>query len=260
MVSSHIRSPQQGSTSSPGTVVVEETPRWIRGYFGDTKIVDSKTAYLVWEGTNSIPYWAFPTQDVIGLVENNHTDAGEEGYRAQWYDLKASSKTISDIGWKIKPDVPGYIQEANNLVVIDTTKVDKWYEDDEQVKGHAAGPYNRIDIRKSSRPVKVVIDGVTVAETNSALFLYENGYVTRYYIDTADIKNKELFHPTSHTSVCPYKGVASYYSATINGKEYENIVWFYPEPIDAVAKLKGHWSFYNEKLDIYVDGEKLLYN
>jgi len=257
---SHIKTPAKRLTSSSSTVVYEETPRWIRGYLGGSKIVDSKRAYLIWEGANFVPYWAFPIQDVVGLVENKHVDGGKYGQRGQWFDLKTSSKVIDNVGWSIKTDTPGSIPNAKDLVALDWNKLDRWLEDEETAIGHPISPYHRVDIRASSRHVKVVLDGVTVAETNNAIFLYETGFITRYYINTIDVKRIDLFHPVSTTSVCPYKGTASYFSATVNGKEYPDLVWTYLEPNAGLEKIKGRWSFYNEKLDIYVDGEKLTYN
>ncbi|KAH8552397.1 hypothetical protein BGW37DRAFT_488864 [Umbelopsis sp. PMI_123] len=259
MVSNN-KTPKTRLPSNVGSVVYEKSPRWIRGYLGDTKIVDSKNTYLIWEGATPYPNWAFPTQDIAGLVKNNHVDGGKEGLRGQWFNVKTGDKTVENFGFVIKNDTPGFIEEANELVVVELSKLDKWLEDDEQVIGHAADPYHRIDARLSSRHVKVVIDGVTIAETQNAVFLYESALITRYYINTIDVKRLDLFRPSTLNTVCPYKGVSSYFSATVNGKDYPNIAWTYFEPFAGLEKITGRWAFYNEKLDIYVDGEKQTYD
>ncbi|CAO3689880.1 unnamed protein product [Umbelopsis vinacea] len=256
-MASHYRSPRIRIVSNPNTVVYEQSPRWIRGYYKDTKVVDSKRAYLVWEGTSLIPFWAFPSSDVAGLVKNDTANGGRDGARDQWFDVKAGDETVKDAGWRFKQDTPGFIPEADDLVVFDFTKLDNWLEDDERAFGHPRSPYNRIDVRASSRHVKVEIDGVTIAETTSALFLYENGHPTRYYINAVDVKSLPLFKPSEYKSACPYKGIASYFSATVNGKEYPNIAWTYLDPVPGIERIQGRWSFWNEKLDIFVDGEHL---
>lgn len=256
----HNKTPKTIRPSNQGVVKFEKSPRWTRGYSGDTKVVDSKQAYLIWEGATGYPFWAFPSQDIAGLVKNDHVDGGKEGLREHWYDVHIKDKKIENIAYTIKSDTPGFIDEAHDLVVVNIPKLDKWLEDDEVAIGHPIDPYHRVDARLSSRHVKVVIDGVTVAETQTAAFLYETGFITRYYIDAIDVKRIDLFRPSTLTTVCPYKGVASYFSATVNGKEYPNIVWTYLNPVDGLQKIRGRWGFYNEKLDIYVDGEKLKYD
>lgn len=255
-MASHHRTPGKRLVSEPKTVVYEESPRWIRGYYNNTIVVDSKKAYLVWEGTNHIPFWAFPIKDIQGLEPNNNKDGGREGIRNQWYDVKVGSETISNFAWTIHKDTPGFIPGAEDVAIVASPKLDHWREDDETIYGHPRSPYARIDVRASSRHVRVDIDGVTVAETKNAIFLYENGLPTRFYINTIDVKRIDLFHPVSLNTICPYKGSASYFSAVVNGKNYENIVWTYLEPFEGLERVKGRWCFYNEKLDIYVDGEK----
>jgi len=59
---------------------------------------------------------------------------------------------------------------------------------------------------------------------------------------------------SDHTSRCPYKGLANYYNVVVNGKEHKNVVWWYKSPIAESAGVFGHVCFYNEKVDIYIDG------
>jgi len=177
--------------------------------------------------------------------------------RGQWYDLKIGNISIKDAGWKFKPESPGFIEEAENLIVFDFTKLDKWLEDEEVVVGHPRSPYSRIDARRSSRHVQVFLDNVLLAETRNATFLYENGHPTRYYIDAIDVKGLQLFSASTYQSACAYKGVASYFNVTIEGKEHANIVWTYLNPDEALTKIQGKWSFWNESVDIFVDGEAI---
>jgi uncharacterized protein (DUF427 family) len=65
----------------------------------------------------------------------------------------------------------------------------------------------------------------------------------------------ELLEPAQSTTRCPYKGIASYWSVKAGGEVFRNIVWSYQDPIPEAPKLKGLLCFFNEKVDLYVDGE-----
>jgi uncharacterized protein (DUF427 family) len=132
--------------------------------------------------------------------------------------------------------------------------MDHWFEEDQEVYVHARDPYTRVDVLPSSRRVRVEIDGVTVADSANASFLFETGLPVRYYFPKTDVR-MDLLSPTDSATHCPYKGTARYWSADINGEVYEDIVWGYDYPVPESQKIAGLMSFYNEKTDIYVDDE-----
>ncbi len=109
-------------------------------------------------------------------------------------------------------------------------------------------------MRPSSREVRVVFNRETVALTRRGLFLFETGLPTRYYIPPEDVREEPLV-PSDRQTHCPYKGVASYYSVEAGGGRVEDLIWYYPEPIPAAGKIKDHLCFFNEKVDLEVDGE-----
>jgi uncharacterized protein (DUF427 family) len=111
-----------------------------------------------------------------------------------------------------------------------------------------------LDILRSSRHVEVFIDGTKVAETHSPTILFETGLPTRYYMPLSDVR-RELLQPSTTESDCPYKGTASYFSLEVDGHSYEDLVWIYRTPVPESQKIAGLVSFYNEKVDLYVDGE-----
>ena len=133
-------------------------------------------------------------------------------------------------------------------------KMNHWYEEDEEVFVHARDPYRRVDCLPSSRHVQVVVDGEIVADSRRGTFLFETGMPTRYYLPIADTR-LELLSASRYISGCPYKGIASYYHLTVNGKRHENMVWYYPDPVHEADRIKGLVCFYNEFADrILVDG------
>lgn len=133
--------------------------------------------------------------------------------------------------------------------------MDQWLEEDTRIYCHPKDPYKRIDILPSSRSIKVALDGVTLAETSSALFLLETTLRTRYYVPPTSVK-WEYLTPSNTRTLCPYKGQAEYYHVNVNGGTYNNLVWYYRYPIPESALIAGYLCFYNEAVDVWVDGVK----
>ena len=132
--------------------------------------------------------------------------------------------------------------------------MNKWLEEDGQVLVHPRDPYHRVDVLQSSRLVKVTVNGEVVAETDRPRILFETGLPPRYYIPLEDVREDVLL-PSDKNTDCPYKGTASYHSVEAGGEIKEALVWYYPSPIPAAAGIKDHLCFYNEKVDLEVDGE-----
>jgi uncharacterized protein (DUF427 family) len=111
-----------------------------------------------------------------------------------------------------------------------------------------------VDILASSRRVRVDIDGVTVAESGQPRILFETGLPPRYYLPLTDVR-MDLLRPSDTQTHCPYKGTASYWSVDAGRGVHENIAWIYRMPLPESQKIAGLACFYNEKVDLYVDGE-----
>jgi uncharacterized protein (DUF427 family) len=148
--------------------------------------------------------------------------------------------------------------ELKKLAPIDGTKGAAHlgrFEEGVPIYCHPKDPYKRIDILQSTRSIKVGIDGVTLAETSNSLFLLETTLRTRYYLPPTSV-NWEYLVPSNTASLCPYKGRAEYYHAKVDDQLYENVVWYYRYPTPESALVAGYLCFYNELVDIWVDGEK----
>ena len=133
-------------------------------------------------------------------------------------------------------------------------ETEAWFEEEEQVFVHPCGPYHRVDVLDSSRHVKVSVNGEVVAETERPKPLFETGLPPRYYIPPEDV-SKVVLIPSDKQTQCPYNGVAPYYSVEAGAGRLENLVWYYPEPLPAAGKIIDHLCFFNEKVDLEVDGE-----
>ena len=87
------------------------------------------------------------------------------------------------------------------------------------------------------------------------MLLFETGLPTRYYLPAQDVR-LDLLEPSESRTQCPYKGVASYHSVNIGGELFRDVVWSYPFPIPECPKIEGLLAFYNERIELYVDGER----
>ena len=98
-------------------------------------------------------------------------------------------------------------------------------------------------------------DNTPLATTTSPIFLLETSLRPRYYLPPTSV-NWSVLSKSDTETFCPYKGRANYYNITVNGKEYKDLVWYYQYPIPESAAIAGHLCFYNEKVDVWVDGVK----
>ena len=230
---------------------IEPTARWIRVKFGGEIIADSKRAQLLIQYPPAgLPSYYFPPDDVRMPIPNERTvDARGRGL----WTLRAGDKVAENAAWSYDDPPPSHAALKGYISFL-WGQMDAWYEEDEEVFVHARDPHSRVDVMASSRHVRVALHGTTLAETTRPFLLFETGLPTRYYIMPDDV-NFAVIEPSHLKTRCPYKGVASYWSATVGGEVAKNVVWSYQDPIAECPKIRGLLAFFNERTDIYVDGE-----
>ncbi len=235
----------------PGELKVEQGEKRIRGYARGELVFDTKRPMLVWE-VPYFPTYYIPEADVVaGLVASGATRRSSRQGDGDFLDIKLNRDSIEGAALRY-PDSP--VEELRRSVRFEWDALDEWLEEDEPVYTHARDPYTRVDILRSSRHVEVFVDGTKVADTHNPTLVFETGLPTRYYIPMSDVR-LEALHPSNSETHCPYKGTATYFSVAVNGKVHEDLVWIYRTPLPESQKIAGLVSFYNEKVDIYVDGE-----
>lgn len=203
----------------------EVSQKRVRVYAGGRLVADSKSPVLVWE----IPYYPtyyLPATDVLATV----TDGGDV--------------VVGDV------TVPGAARRDGDLVRLEFAAMGEWLEEDEPIYVHPRDPYKRVDVLASSRHVEVRIDGETVASSRQPRILFETSLPPRYYLPLSDVR-MDLLRPSATTTSCPYKGTASYWSVG----DHEDVVWIYRTPLPESQKVAGLACFYNEKVDLIIDGE-----
>jgi uncharacterized protein (DUF427 family) len=238
-------------TTTRGQVHTEPSAKRVRAYLGGEVVADTVHTVLVWE----VPYYPayyFPVADVrTDLLEPDggtaHSPSRGDG---QTYTVIAGGRQAPGAAVRYA-DSP--IPELRDLIRLDWDAMDAWFEEDEEVFTHPRDPYTRIDILPSSRHVRIEVDGVTVAESSNPTLLFETGLPVRYYLPKTHVRLDLLTH-TDSESHCPYKGQAEYWSVRTGDTVHEDIAWSYPTPLPESLGVAGHIAFYDEKVDVFVDG------
>jgi uncharacterized protein (DUF427 family) len=110
------------------------------------------------------------------------------------------------------------------------------------------GPDHPIAIEPNPSRVVVTVGGQVIADTRDALTLREASYPPVQYIPRRDVDMTALTRG-EHTTYCPYKGDASYYSIPAGGDRSVNAVWTYETPFEAMTRIRNHVAFYPDRVD-----------
>jgi len=238
-------------------VHVSESPRHVRVFLGGETIADSKHAKLVREA-DVLPIYYFPEN---GVRKDLFTKTGRQAQcpfkgEASYWSIDTGGTRAENATWSYQSPLPDAAGIENHFA-FEWSKMDKWFEEDEEIFVHARDPYKRVDVLPSSRHVRVVIDGHTVADTRRPRLLFETNHPVRYYIPQEDVR-MDLLAPSATQSRCPYKGPAGYWSVKLGEQQFDDMVWGYREPIPECPKIKGLLCFFHERgADIYVDDEEI---
>ncbi len=204
------------------TLRVERSPKRVRVMLDGRYVADSAGPLLVWEKPY-YPTYFFLRGDIDPVVLESQgvyerDDAGLDGYAAlRWAEF------------------------------------DHWFEEDEEVFVHARDPYKRIDILRSSRHVVIELDGVVLADSRRPVLLFETSLRRRIYMPLSDLR-MHLFEPSTTRTRCPYKGEATYWNVRIGATLHRDLVWSYPDPVPESIRIGELACFYDERVDVTVDG------
>jgi uncharacterized protein (DUF427 family) len=227
-------------------IFFEAFPRRLRGYVGDTVVVDTLGARLLHE--TAIPPVAYvPLADVDPALltpTDTITHCPFKGDASYW-TVTAGDRVVADALWAYEEPLPD-AEWLRGYGAFYWNKVDAWYLEDEKVVGHLRDPYHRVDVYASSRPVVVRANGTVIAETSRPQMLFETSLAPRVYIPKEDVK--VALEPSEKQTHCPYKGHASYWSA----EGLPDVAWSYEDPMTESAQVAGHVSFDGKGVEVVV--------
>jgi uncharacterized protein (DUF427 family) len=243
----------------------EPIDKRIRARLGSATVIDTMRALLVWEPRRVVPTYAVPEADLDAEVVPGRPAAEHHGELPQLGDRPVLDPSIpfsvrstegepllvrrdgaeAEAFRAADPDLDGYL-------IVDFDGFDAWYEEDERNVAHPRDPFHRIDIVHGSRHVRVTLGGELIAESGAPYLLFEPPIPPRYYLPREDVR-MDLLAPSSKRTFCAYKGEASYLSLA----EEPDVAWYYPAPLREAAEVIGRVAFFNELVDLEVDGERL---
>ena len=233
---------------------VEPVPRRVRAWLAGETVFDTTRALYVWEWPN-YPQYHIPLADVRPglLVPEDHSQHTARGV-VDLHGLRVGD-THRPRAAKVLRDSP--VDGLSGTVRFEWAAMDAWLEEDERVFVHPRNPYVRVDALRSTRTVRVELDGTVLAESSSPVMVFETGLPTRYYLNRTEINFEDLI-PTGTVTECPYKGTTSgYWSVRVGGSVHPDLAWSYDFPTRQLLPIAGLVAFYNEKVDIFLDGQLL---
>jgi uncharacterized protein (DUF427 family) len=240
----------------PHRLLLTPFPRRVRGELGGETVIDTTGAFLLHE-TGLNPRLYVPLDDVRAdaIERTDHTTfcpfKGEASYRT----VRAGGRVAENALWVYEEPIEASAW-LRGLAGCYLDRLDRWLDEDEEVAGFR-DPYHRVDVRRTSRHVVVRARGEVVADTRGALLLSETSVANRFYVPREDVR-AAVDGPTETTSVCPYKGVASYWTVELgDGTRLADAAWSYPEALGDSGDASGHLSFWGDDVEVVVDGERV---
>ena len=205
-------------------IYVDPSPRRVRAFLGGEAVLDSTRAKML----------------------------HRQGYLCRYFVPR------DDVRWdalgEVKPiEPPEGAPGLDGHVSFEFDAMERWLEEDDEIISHAPDPYHAVDVRNSSRRVRILFNGEPIAESTRAKVIFETSLPPRWYLPREDVLVD--LEPSEIRTTCAYKGHAGYLSAPSLGEEGENIAWYYPDPRHAVEHVRDLVCFFNERVDIELDGE-----
>jgi uncharacterized protein (DUF427 family) len=233
---------------------LEDSPRRVRVVVAGETVAQSSRVKLLHE-TGLMPVYYFPEQDVRAeLLERTEltTHCPFKGDASYW-TIRVGDERREDAVWSYPEPLPEAPPLAGYLAFA-WDAVDEWWEESERIGVHPRDPYHRCDAVRSDRHVVVRVGGEVVAASHRPTVLFETGLPPRFYLPEDDVDLDRLTRTRTETS-CPYKGTTSrYYDVAAGGERVEDLAWVYDDPRDEVAAIAGLIAFFDEKVDVEVDG------
>ena len=195
-----------------GVVYVEPHPRRVQGIVDGVAVIDTEHALLVHRVGHALSY-AFPADEVGALP-------GEP-----------------------EPEAPGFVR-------VPWDAVDAWYEEGRRLVHYPPNPYHRVDCRPTRRRLRVDVAGTTLVDTDDTLILFETALAPKLYVDPALVRT-DLLVLSETSTYCNYKGVATYWTATIGDTVVEDVAWSYEDPLPESAPIKGLLSFEAARVEMF---------
>jgi len=192
-------------------VYVEPHPRRVQALIDGRVVIDTERALLVHRPQRTLAY-AFPVDEV------------------------------GDLPHEPAPEAPGF-------VMVPWDAVDTWLEEGRQLVHYPPNPYPRVDCRPTKRRLRVDLAGTTLVDSDDTVILFETSLAPVLYVAPTLVRT-DLLHRTDTTSYCNYKGVATWWSATVGDTVVDDVAWSYEDPLPESTLIKGYLGFDLTRADV----------
>lgn len=239
----------------PGALLFwDPVPYRVRALLGEQAVVDSRRVHMLHE-TGRLPVWYFPEDDLRRdlLEASAKTTRCPHKGEARYWSVRVGELLAPDAVWAYPEPVEPAAFLAG-FAALEWDAFDEWLVEDEQAFAHPRDPYSRIDVYRTTRRVRVLVDGQVVADSRRARVLYETALPPRYYLPAEDVRT-ELLVPSPTRTRCAYKGSASYWHVEVGGRRHDDLVWTYSDPEHDAEPVRDLLCFFNERVDLELDGE-----
>jgi uncharacterized protein (DUF427 family) len=231
---------------------ITPSPRWVRVRGGAEEIANSRQAKLLsWYGPGMLPTYCIPPSDVRSELFAPSEDAGPIEFLVN-HDVHAGDLVVTG-GAQLFRNPPDRLAELDGYWTFTWDSGLTWFEEALEVHVHARDPLTRVDVLPSERHVRVELDGEVVAESRRPHALFETHLPTRWYLPADNVRS-EMLVPSDTVTRCPYKGTASYWSVQTPEALHRDVAWYYPDPVVECPRIAGLVCFFNEKVDLFIDG------
>ncbi len=237
----------------------QPTAKRVRVCLGGEPVVDTCQAVLVWEPQRVVPTYAVPRAALTAQLVPAGGDSGDDeipGFldpsipftahtcAGTAFDVIAGEETGAAAAYR--PDDP----DLADYVILDFATFE-WREEDDPIVSHPHDPFHRIDIRRSRRHVRVELDGRLLAESSRPMLLFETLLPARFYLPREEVT--AVLDLSRTVTYCAYKGRATYYSLPDGPAD---LAWTYHEPLLDAEPVRDRLCFFDEHVDVFVDGER----
>ncbi len=232
----------------------EHTPRRVSVVVAGETVAVSSRAMLLHE-TGLMPVYYLPEDDVRTdlLAPTDHTTHCPFKGDASYWTIRVGEEERENAAWSYADPLRG-APPLGGYLAFKWEAVDEWWEEAERIGVHPRDPYHRCDVVRSDRHVVVRFEGEVIADSTRPTVLFETGLPPRFYLPQEDVR-MELLKRSDTETACPYKGTTSrYYTVQVDGRRHEDVAWVYDETHAEVHGIEGLIAFYNEHVDLEVDG------
>lgn len=195
-------------------VFIEPHPRRVQAVLNGHKVIDTEAALMVHRRDHPLSY-AFPAAEIRGLPTEP------------------------------VPEKPGYLR-------VPWDAVDSWIEEGRTLVHYPPNPYHRVDCLPTNRSLRVSVGGTVLVDTADTVIVYETSLAPRLYVDPAAVRT-DLLRRSETTSYCNYKGHATYWSAAVGDRVFEDVAWSYAQTMPESVAVTGFLSFDETRVDIIAE-------